>query len=47
MEIVTKVQPSLIVGFTLRVDGVYVDKSVAGRLHSLRKEINVKVYQKK
>ena len=47
VEIVNKVQPSLIGGFTLRVDGVYVDKSVAGRLHSLRKELNVKVYQKK
>ncbi len=47
IEIVNKIQPSLIGGFTLRVDGVYVDKSVAGRLHALRKEINVKVYQKK
>ena len=47
VELVNKVQPSLIGGFTLRVDGVYVDKSISGRLHSLRKEINVKVYQKK
>lgn len=47
VEMVNKVQPSLVGGFTLRVDGAYVDKSVAGRLHALRKEMNVKVYQKK
>ncbi len=46
VEMVNKVRPELIGGFTLRVDGVFVDKSVAGRLQEMRRELSVKVYQK-
>lgn len=46
IEIFNKVQPSLIGGFTMRVDWQYVDQSVAGRLQRMRREVNQRVYHK-
>lgn len=39
VDMVNKVAPKLVGGFTLRVGWKFVDCSVAGRLHKLRKEL--------
>ena len=42
VEMRNRVVPSLLGGFTLKVGGQYVDKSVAGRLQRLRRSLGVK-----
>lgn len=39
VEMTNKVAPRLLGGFTMRVGWRFVDRSVAGRLHKLRKEL--------
>ncbi len=41
VEMRNRVVPSLLGGFTLKVDGQYVDKSVAGRLQRIRRNLGV------
>lgn len=43
VEMTNKVVPSLLGGFTLRVGWQFVDCSVAGRLHKLRRELKAGV----
>lgn len=46
VELSNKVQPSLKGGFTLRIDWLYIDCSVAGRLQRMRREVTRRVYHK-
>lgn len=47
VELSNKIKPDLIGGFTLRIDGTYIDLSVKSKLNTLKKELSKTVYQKK
>lgn len=46
IEMSHKVKPELIGGFTLRIGWKFIDQSIAGKLHHLRRELNNKFYKR-
>lgn len=46
IDLSTDVNPDLIGGFTIAVDGYYIDASIKGRLNAIEKSLNKTVYQK-
>ncbi|MEG1909757.1 MAG: ATP synthase F1 subunit delta [Bacteroidales bacterium] len=47
IELVNKIAPSLIGGFTLQIHDLFLDLSIAGELNKLKKEMHQTAYTKK